>query len=177
MVSWTLGGWPSPVLDLLSQPADEALAKVYGADAKLVAEAGHRFSAAFREFPFDIGTAYTAPQNCGPRNLLFAEPSGYHATMVGYPYDDLTAWRAIYPEQVFEDQLRRLSDGWRAGLEQLAAYLAEAAGAGFPAAPERPALAGQMLLPDEVCEHLRPHPVRQRAMRLAFEHVSPRKPR
>ena len=121
MVSWTLGGWPSPVLDLLSQPADEALAKVYGADAKLVAEAGHRFSAAFREFPFHIGTAYTAPQNCGPRNLLFAEPSGYHATMVGYPYDDLTAWRAIYPEQVFEDQLRRLSDGWRAGLEQLAA--------------------------------------------------------
>ncbi|MBI5835416.1 MAG: hypothetical protein HZB16_24195, partial [Armatimonadetes bacterium] len=120
MVSWTLGGWPSPVLGLLSQAPDRLLTGVYGAHAPVVTEACHRFSTAFREFPFHIGTAYNAPQNCGPRNLLFAEPSGYPATMVGIPYDDLGAWRSIYAEDVFEQQFRKLSDGWKTGLDLLA---------------------------------------------------------
>ncbi|NSW90794.1 MAG: hypothetical protein HPY74_09030 [Firmicutes bacterium] len=75
------------------------------------------FSNAFREFPFNIGVVYTAPQNYGPMNLLFEKPTGYRATMIGYPYDDLERWRSIYPEDIFEEQFRKLSEKWKDGLE------------------------------------------------------------
>ena len=39
--------------------------------------------------------------------------------MIGFPHDDLKAWRSIYPEDVFEQQFRKLSEGWREGLEIL----------------------------------------------------------
>ena len=53
-------------------------------------------------------------------NLLHAKPTGYTATMVqGFPYDDLRVWRDFYPEAVFEEQFRKLSEGWRAGLAKL----------------------------------------------------------
>lgn len=58
---------------------------------------GGRFSKAFSEFPFDIGVVYTTPQQYGPANLLYREPTGYRATMVGFPYDDLERWTALYP--------------------------------------------------------------------------------
>jgi hypothetical protein len=120
MLSWTLGGYPSPVLELLNQPAVELITARYGAAAAGTVQAAcRRFSTAFREFPFHVGVAYCAPQNVGPRNLLHAQPTGYRATMVGIPYDDLTAWRAIYPEDVFETQFRRLSEQWAEGLALL----------------------------------------------------------
>ena len=37
--------------------------------------------------------------------------------MMGFPYDDLDRWRAIYPEDVFEEQFRKLSVGWAKGLD------------------------------------------------------------
>lgn len=126
MLSWTLGGYPSPILELLVRPADEVAERRYGkAVAPRVREACRQFSSAFKEFPFHIGVLYTAPQNVGPRNLLFAEPTGYRATMVGIPYDDLTTWRAIYPEDVFEAQFRLLSEKWQRGLETLRACAAD----------------------------------------------------
>ncbi len=122
MLSWTLGGYPSPVLELLERSADDVIARRYGKTvASRVREACRQFSAAFREFPFHIDVLYRAPQNVGPRNLLFAEPTHYRATMVGIPYDDLEGWRAIYPEAVFEEQFRLLSEQWRRGLDTLRA--------------------------------------------------------
>jgi hypothetical protein len=120
MLSWTLGGYPSPILELLVRSPAEVIRQRYGeAVAARVQAACTRFCEAFKEFPFHISVLYTAPQNVGPRNLLFAEPTGYHATMVGIPYDDLNAWRANYPEEVFEQQFRRLSEGWQEGLVAL----------------------------------------------------------
>jgi hypothetical protein len=122
MLSWTVGGYPSPILELLVRPADEVIRARFGiAAAPRLRAACHQFSVAFKEFPFHISVLYTAPQNCGPRNLLAAEPTGYPATMVGFPYDDLAAWRAVYPEEVFEQQFRRLSDLWLEGLVSLRA--------------------------------------------------------
>ena len=40
--------------------------------------------------------------------------------MVGLPYDDLTRWRSDYPEEIFEEQFRKLSVGWKQGLAILA---------------------------------------------------------
>ena len=66
------------------------------------------FSGAFREFPFHVGVVYSAPLQLGPANLFWSEPTRYHATMVGFPYDDLDAWRAVYPPEIFIQQLEKV---------------------------------------------------------------------
>ena len=83
-------------------------------------EAWKQFSESFRNFPFNVNVIYVAPMNYGPMNLLHQEPTGYHATMIGFPYDDLTMWRNMYPEDIFANQLQLVADGWAKGLEILA---------------------------------------------------------
>ena len=137
MLSWTLGGWPSPNLEVVHEigrrnadgaattPLD-AMRRVarrrFGADAAdAVVDAWRTISAAFAEFPYDIGVVYNAPLQVGPANILWPTSTGYRATMVGIPYDDLNTWRAVYPEDVFIAQLRKTADGFEAGAEQLRA--------------------------------------------------------
>ncbi|UVI28536.1 hypothetical protein [Paenibacillus spongiae] len=131
MLSWTLGGYPSINLEMASEyywesdseskaGIEELLAGKFGRRAgKAIAEASDAFSSAFREFPFGINTVYFAPQNYGPANLLYMQPTGYAATMIGCPYDDLPAWRSFYPEAVFAKQFKKLSSGWKKGLHRL----------------------------------------------------------
>jgi len=129
MLGWTLGGYPSPNLEVVAEVGsgaseEEALHRVtvrrYGAEAApSVVKAWKAFSAAFREFPFHIGLVYTAPMQFGPSNLLWGEPTGYHATMVGFPYDDLDAWRAVYPPEVYIGQFEKIADGFDHALTDL----------------------------------------------------------
>jgi hypothetical protein len=124
MLSWTLGGYPSVNLrvasDCLTDPSEARyralMEQEYGRDADTVMRAVRIFSDAFRAFPFHMGTLYKGPQNAGPSNLLYAEPSGMNATMTCYSFDDLDAWRSIYPREIYRDQLRILSETWREGL-------------------------------------------------------------
>src|SRR5205085_625287 len=96
----------------------------YGSDAApAVVRAWKAYSAAFREFPFHIGLVYTAPMQVGPANLLWGEPTGYGATMSGFPYDDLDAWRAVYPPDVYVAQFRKVADGFDQALHTLKASL------------------------------------------------------
>jgi hypothetical protein len=148
MLGWTLGGYPSPNLEAVGEVlaggrlATVAIRRFGETLAPAVLEAWQRCSAAFREFPYHIGVVYSGPQQVGPANLLWAEPTGYRASMVGFPYDDLESWRAIYPEGVFIAQLERVADGFlqaasslhlaatelrrRASIESLAAVITEA---------------------------------------------------
>jgi hypothetical protein len=87
--------------------------------APAVVTAWRGFSAAFREFPYHIGVVYSGPQQLGPANLLWNEPTGYRATMVGFPYDDLDQWRAVYPPEVFVQQLDKVADGFDRALAEL----------------------------------------------------------
>jgi len=119
MLSWTLGGYPAGNLQLLQQSADQLATQTYGPLGDAVRLAWRTFSTAFREFPFDVSVAYMAPHNVGPKNLLYAEPTGYNCTMVGDPYDDLKGWCSIYPEDVLEQQFEKLSVGWKRGLDIL----------------------------------------------------------
>lgn len=129
MLGWTLGGYPSPNLEVVAEVGsgaseEEALQRVavrrYGAEAApSVVAAWKAFSAAFREFPFHIGLVYAAPMQFGPSNLLWGEPTGYHATMVGFPYDDMDAWRAVYPPEIFIGQFEKVADGFDHALNQL----------------------------------------------------------
>lgn len=129
MLGWTLGGHPSPNMEVVSETlacgsAEQGMRRVaerrYGRDLAPAASKGWQgFSAAFQEFPYDIGVVYSGPQQVGPANLLFALPTGRHASMVGFPYDDLDAWRAVYPPDVFIRQLEKVADGFFAALSEM----------------------------------------------------------
>ncbi len=127
MLSWTLGGYPSISLKIASQCLmDSAIEKYrsllqqeFGEYALQVEKAASIFSEAFREFPFSITTAYHGPQNAGPSNLLYENPTGFTATMTCYPYDDLSFWSNIYPEEIFKNQFKKLSERWMDGLKEL----------------------------------------------------------
>ena len=116
LLSWTLGGFPSENLI--------HAAKYYYENVSVPEEAPEQkracelFSKAFREFPFHIQTLYHGPQNAGPANLLWDEPTGYGSTMTCFAYDDLDGWHpAEYPEDVFVSQLAKLCSIWEQGLE------------------------------------------------------------
>lgn len=140
MLSWSLGGFPSPNLEIAqafsqhpdAKPEDvlNALAlKRYGSHAApYVRKAWHSFSRAFQQFPFSTNVVYRSPVQYGPSNLLFAEPSGYKATMVGFPYDDLNSWLAPYPKEVFVDQFKQLVQGWKDGLRLFSIAVKQASG-------------------------------------------------
>lgn len=127
MLSWSLGGYPSPNLRLAQGlidgrhvTADAALEELaverFGrAAAPAARQAWSAFSAGFREFPYGLGL-YTAPQQMGPANLLYAERTGYTATMTCYPFDDLTRWRGAYSATDFIAQFQKTADGWAQGL-------------------------------------------------------------
>lgn len=138
MLGWTLGGYPSPNLEVVAEvgrgySAAEALERVarrrFGErHASTVVRAWQTMSEAFREFPYHIQTVYTAPLQMGPANLLWLEPTGYPATMSGFPYDDLDAWRAVYPPDIFAAQLEKVAEGFARGAKALDEAAAEARG-------------------------------------------------
>jgi hypothetical protein len=130
MLGWTIGGYPSPNLEVVAEifgaenpPAgpQDAMLRVaqrrFGPRmAPVLVQAWTAFSAAFSEFPFDGGVVYNAPLQMGPANLLWSKPTAYRATMVGLPYDDLNSWRSVYPEQAFIQQLEKVANGWSKAL-------------------------------------------------------------
>ena len=131
MLSWSLGGYPSPnlkIADCVSRTPtpsiEEALDAValdcFGPDgAPHARKAWSAFSKAFGEYPYHIRVLYLAPVQLGPTNLLYPSKTGWQATMVGFPYDDLTSWRGPYPPEVFAAQFEKTAAGWGKGLAEL----------------------------------------------------------
>ena len=133
MLGWTLGGCPSPNLEVVAELGAQpdlspqaALLRVaerrFGKSlAPAVVKAWEEFSVAFSEFPYSGAVVYSAPLQVGPANPLWPEATGYRASMVGFPYDDLDGWRAIYPPEVFIRQLETVARGFEAGITRLKA--------------------------------------------------------
>ncbi|MBN2559372.1 MAG: hypothetical protein JXQ75_00375 [Phycisphaerae bacterium] len=138
MLGWSLGGYPSPNLEVVAElggveplapnAAMQAVAeRRFGGElAPAVVQAWREFSAAFSEFPFG-GGLYNAPMQFGPANLLWGEPTHYHAGPVGFPYDDLESWRTPYPAEVFIGQMEKVAEGFEQALDKFkqAALLAK----------------------------------------------------
>ncbi len=132
MLGWTLGGYPSPNLEVVSEIGRSATLTPAGAMeivarrrfglqlAPAVVKAWHEFSVAFSEFPFG-GGLYSTPMQAGPSNLLWEQPTNYGATMVGFPYDDLDGWRGGYPVDVFSGQMEKIANGFDRAIAELAA--------------------------------------------------------
>jgi hypothetical protein len=124
MAGWTLGGYPSPNLEVLMEISDnpeitpeEGMRRVaqrrYGKEAaQFVVNAWIRFSRTFNKFPFQQSVVYLAPLQTGPANLLWPTRTGYKSSMVGFPYDDLDGWRGPYPVQTFINQLDSVAVGF-----------------------------------------------------------------
>ena len=87
--------------------------------APALVEAWKAFSVAFSEYPYHGGVVYSAPVQMGPANLLFAQPTGYAATMVGLPYDDLDRWRAVFPPEVFAQQFETMAQGFQQAIAKV----------------------------------------------------------
>jgi hypothetical protein len=132
MLSWSLGGYPSPNLELVKYMQDHPAAgleeslrhiavKRYGEKAAQDAlRSWEIFSRAFTEFPYGL-SIYTAPMNYGPANPLYGRPTGKRATMLGFPYDDLEKWRGVYPKEILAEQFGKLAGRWAEGLPYLQA--------------------------------------------------------
>ena len=113
-LSWTLGGYPSAnLLYACKYFFEHAKIPELGENMKKATEL---FSEAFSNFPSHIYAAYMGPQNAGPATLSYEVPTGYDATMTCFAYDDVDGWRSIYPADVYEEQLKKLCDGWKEGL-------------------------------------------------------------
>ncbi|MGJ7030224.1 hypothetical protein [Niabella hirudinis] len=130
MLGWTLGGCPSPNLEVValmgndkSLSAADAVQQVarrrFGAAAPAITVAWKTFSREFSRFPYHLGVLYMAPLQVGPANLLWDAATRYKATMVGLPYDDVNGWRSIYPIDVFTRLLRELGETFAHIVQQL----------------------------------------------------------
>ena len=124
-LTWTLGGYPSPSVELASgYRAGFSLEKWYrdkfGNDAEAVHYAIKELCSAFRELPFSLSMLYNSPKNIGPANLWEIEPEEKRSTMVCYSYDDIETWIKPYPYEVYVSQLEKLLAGWDRGIEALA---------------------------------------------------------
>ncbi len=128
MLSWSLGGYPSMNLEVAHRFATTQGASV---DSVLDAIASHRygataapharsawtaFSNAFRQFPYSGNVLYQGPQQMGPANLLYGEPTGYRATMVCFPYDVVGGWCPPYTPVILAEQFDKMAMLWAAGL-------------------------------------------------------------
>ena len=128
MLSWTVGGYPSPNSDAAQafyfSPAPDvnnalrrAAARRYGKEAApAILEAWKTFSRAFEEFPYGLAI-YTVPTQHGPANPLRLHPTGYKAAMMLFPYDDYKAWAGPYPMETVEEQFAKMAMMWEPGLE------------------------------------------------------------
>jgi hypothetical protein len=131
MVSWTLGGYPSPNFEAAEAyyfspmpEGGEALLQVaerrYGREAAGgVRAAWDALSQAFQEFPMEGGNVvYHVPTQHGPANPLRLHPTGYQAGMVLFPYDNYKAWVGDYPVEIAEGQFEKMATLWEGGLDK-----------------------------------------------------------
>ncbi len=137
MLSWSLGGYPSPNLEIaasfcrwpvpsIEEVLDGLAQRRFGPQgAPHARKAWTAMSRAFTEYPYHGAVLYQCPVQMGPANLLYPVATGYRATMVGFPYDDLNAWRGPYPAEVFANQFEKVAAGWQRGLTELQAAVAQ----------------------------------------------------
>ena len=131
MLSWSCGSAPAPNLRLFGGVTPDALAAdLYGAEAvSSVRRAWKAFADGFRRYPFEVVVIYKGPQQWGPANPLYAKPTGYHATMVGMPYDGLdfgtwdNKWHGRFPLKDWISRFEEVADGFEKGCELFARAL------------------------------------------------------
>jgi len=125
-LTWTLGGYPSPALDVASSyregaSIDEWYASTFGEHAEAVHSAVLTLCDAFGEFPFGIHPLYLSPKTLGPANLWDIEPEEKRSSMVCFSFDDVETWVHPYPIDIYISQYKKLLTKWKLGFDALCA--------------------------------------------------------
>ena len=127
ILTWTLGGYPSPVIDLTADftekkqsfDLDKWYEKQYGKDGAAVHKAVKDFCEGFAEYPFSIQSLYLSPKTLGVANCWSLEPEEKASTMVCFGYDDYQNWITPYPYEIFISQYEKLLKAWGQGCVEL----------------------------------------------------------
>jgi len=136
MLSWSCGCYPAPNLSVYDElrvgerTADALLdrlaAERYGAaNVARVRRAWKAFADGFSEYPFHVSVVYFGPEHWGVANPLYPVRSGFRATMVGFPYDDMDGWCGPYAPKVFAEQMDKVAEGFAAGCRELEGIASE----------------------------------------------------
>ena len=126
MLSWSLGCYPAVNLGVyrdlrrgektIDPMLDRLAEELYGKKGVArVRQAWKAFSDGFANFPFSKDVVYAGPQQWGPANPLYPEPTGCRATMVGFPYDAVESWCAEYPPEIWIGLMQKVADGFKKG--------------------------------------------------------------
>ena len=127
MLTWTLGGYPSPMLGMVSSYSEapeafelnEWYKKVFGNDSDCVHNAVRLFCEGFSEYPFSIDSLYYSPKTLGAANLWGLESQENLSTMVCFAFDDYENWIKPYPIDIYLSQYEKLLVLWEQGLGEL----------------------------------------------------------
>ena len=127
MLTWTLGGYPSPMLSLVKDFAENTetfsletwYKKTFGQEYKIVAEAVEYFCNGFKEYPFSIESLYFSPKTLGCANLWSLEKTKKQSTMVCYAFGDYEYWTNPYPLEIYLSQYEKLLQEWKIGCNLL----------------------------------------------------------
>ena len=127
MLTWTLGGYPSPVTDLVADFTEQKqnfdlekwYKKRYGAEGEKVHKAVAYFCEGFKEYPFSVQSLYLSPKTLGAANCWSLEAEEKSSTMVCFGYDDYQSWITPYPYEVYISQYEKLLKAWGQGCVEL----------------------------------------------------------
>ena len=127
MLTWTLGGYPSPMLEMVTRysenPAKFDLATwykdVFGGNAERVQKAVSYFCKGFQEYPFSLDSLYYSPKTLGAANLWELDVQENQSTMVCFAFDDYENWTKPYPVDIYLSQYEKLLKAWEQGLVEL----------------------------------------------------------
>ena len=77
------------------------------------------FCAAFENYPVSMEVLYFSPVNLGYGNMWEPEPSENESAMVSWSFDDVEKWTDPYPPEIFVALYKKMTEGWKNGLELL----------------------------------------------------------
>lgn len=127
MLTWTLGGYPSPMMGLVADFVEQGenfslegwYDKQFGEYSSKMQSAVSCFSQAFGEYPFSIDSLYYSPKTLGLANLWQLMPDEKKSCMVCYSYDDFENWISPYPYETYISQYEKLLTLWEKGIALL----------------------------------------------------------
>ncbi len=124
LLTWTLGGYPSPYLDMVSAfnkglSLDKWYDDYFGNDSELAKKAVKKFCKGMQEYPCDMNSLYFSPETLGPANLWNISPDEKASCMVAYAYDRYEDWVGIYGYEVYVSQLEKLLKHFKSGINIL----------------------------------------------------------
>lgn len=128
MLTWTLGGYPSPTMGLIAAFVDEGkdfdldawYESTYGDNDAVIHRAVKSFCEGFREYPFSVQSLYLSPKTLGAANLWEWEREEKRSSMVCFAYDDYESWIYPYSYETYISQYEKLLTLWKRGLTELA---------------------------------------------------------